>query len=135
MKTCIIMVLLLAMGCEKLEEVELPNRSYMVNKTFSDDGTIVYEEIWLPEQREGFFTDAGFANGSGRAYSAFALVGDTILILYRNNEHGRNFRPMEKVYEVRSIDQNKLEICFDMPFFKDVTSTFKYNPTFYYPVD
>lgn len=122
------------MGCDKLEEVELTNRTYLVNKTFSDDGTVLYEQIWLPEQREGFFTDAGFANGSGKAYSAFALVGDTILVLYRNNEH-RNFRLMETVYEVRSVAENKLEICFDTPFFKDVTSTFKYNPTFYYPVD
>jgi len=122
------------MGCEKLEEVELTNRTYLVNKTFSDDGTVLYEQIWLPEQREGFFTDAGFANGSGKAYSAFALVGDTILVLYRNNEH-RNFRLMETVYEVRSVAENKLEICFDTPFFKDVTSTFKYNPTFNYPVD
>lgn len=134
MRRCILLVLLLTMGCDKLEEVELTNRTYLVNKTFSDDGTVLYEQIWLPEQREGFFTDAGFANGSGRAYSAFALVGDTILVLYRNNEH-RNFRLMETVYEVRSLDQNKLEICFDTPFFKDVTSTFKYNPTFYYPVD
>jgi len=122
------------MSCDKLEEVELTNRTYLVNKTFSDDGTVLYEQIWLPEQREGFFTDAGFANGSGKAYSAFALVGDTILVLYRNNEH-RNFRLMETVYEVRSVAENKLEICFDTPFFKDVTSTFKYNPTFYYPVD
>lgn len=134
MRRCILLVLLLTMGCDKLEEVELTNRTYLVNKTFSDDGTVLYEQIWLPEQREGFFTDAGFANGSGKAYSAFALVGDTILVLYRNNEH-RNFRLMETVYEVRSLDQNKLEICFDTPFFKDVTSTFKYNPTFYYPVD
>ena len=134
MRRCILLVLLLTVGCDKLEEVELTNRTYLVNKTFSDDGTVLYEQIWLPEQREGFFTDAGFANGSGKAYSAFALVGDTILVLYRNNEH-RNFRLMETVYEVRSLDQNKLEICFDTPFFKDVTSTFKYNPTFYYPVD
>ena len=134
MRRCILLVFLLTMGCEKLEEVELTNRTYLVNKTFSDDGVVLYEQIWLPEQREGFFTDAGFANGSGKAYSAFALVGDTILVLYRNNEH-RNFRLMETVYEVRSLDQNKLEICFDTPFFKDVTSTFKYNPTFYYPVD
>ena len=134
MRRCILLVFLLTVGCDKLEEVELTNRTYLVNKTFSDDGTVLYEQIWLPEQREGFFTDAGFANGSGRAYSAFALVGDTILVLYRNNEH-RNFRFMETVYEVRSLDQNKLEICFDTPFFKDVTSTFKYNPTFYYPVD
>ena len=134
MRRCILLVLLLTMGCDKLEEVELTNRTYLVNKTISDDGEVLYEQIWLPEQREGFFTDAGFANGSGRAYSAFALVGDTILVLYRNNEH-RNFRLMEMVYEVRSLDQNKLEICFDTPFFKDVTSTFKYNPTFYYPVD
>ena len=134
MRRCIFLVLLLTMGCDKLEEVELTNRTYLVNKTISDDGEVLYEQIWLPEQREGFFTDAGFANGSGKAYSAFALVGDTILVLYRNNEH-RNFRLMEMVYEVRSLDQNKLEICFDTPFFKDVTSTFKYNPTFYYPVD
>ena len=134
MRRCILLVFLLTMGCEKLEEVELTNRTYLVNKTFSDDGEVLYEQIWLPEQREGFFTDAGFANGSGKAYSAFALVGDTILVLYRNNEH-RNFRLMEKVYEVRSVAENKLEICFDTPFFKDVTSTFKYNPTFYYPVD
>ena len=134
MRRCILLVFLLTMGCDKLEEVELTNRTYLVNKTFSDDGTVLYEQIWLPEQREGFFTDAGFANGSGRAYSAFALVGDTILVLYRNNEH-RNFRLMETVYEVRSVAENKLEICFDTPFFKDVTSTFKYNPTFYYPVD
>lgn len=134
MRRCILLVFLLTMSCDKLEEVELTNRTYLVNKTFSDNGTVLYEQIWLPEQREGFFTDAGFANGSGRAYSAFALVGDTILVLYRNNEH-RNFRLMETVYEVRSLDQNKLEICFDTPFFKDVTSTFKYNPTFYYPVD
>ena len=134
MRRCILLVFLLTMGCEKLEEVELTNRTYLVNKTFSDDGTVLYEQIWLPEQREGFFTDAGFANGSGKAYSAFALVGDTILVLYRNNEH-RNFRLMETVYEVRSVAENKLEICFDTPFFKDVTSTFKYNPTFYYPVD
>ena len=134
MRRCILLVFLLTVGCDKLEEVELTNRTYLVNKTFSDDGTVLYEQIWLPEQREGFFTDAGFANGSGKAYSAFALVGDTILVLYRNNEH-RNFRLMETVYEVRSLDQNKLEICFDTPFFKDVTSTFKYNPTFYYPVD
>ena len=134
MRRCILLVLLLTVGCDKLEEVELSNRTYLVNKTFSDDGTVLYEQIWLPEQREGFFTDAGFANGSGKAYSAFALVGDTILVMYRNNEH-RNFRLMETVYEVRSLDQNKLEICFDTPFFKDVTSTFKYNPTFYYPVD
>ena len=134
MRRFILLVLLLTMGCDKLEEVELTNRTYLVNKTISDDGTVLYEQIWLPEQREGFFTDAGFANGSGKAYSAFALVGDTILVLYRNNEH-RNFRLMETVYEVRSLDQNKLEICFDTPFFKDVTSTFKYNPTFYYPVD
>ena len=134
MRRCILLVFLLTMGCDKLEEVELTNRTYLVNKTISDDGTVLYEQIWLPEQREGFFTDAGFANGSGKAYSAFALVGDTILVLYRNNEH-RNFRLMETVYEVRSLDQNKLEICFDTPFFKDVTSTFKYNPTFYYPVD
>ena len=134
MRRCILLVLLLTMGCDKLEEVELTNRTYLVNKTFSDDGTVLYEQIWLPEQREGFFTDAGFANGSGKAYSAFALVGDTILVLYRNNEH-RNFRLMETVYEVRSVAENKLEICFDTPFFKDVTSTFKYNPTFYYPVD
>ena len=134
MRRCILLVFLLTMGCDQLEEVELTNRTYLVNKTFSDDGTVLYEQIWLPEQREGFFTDAGFANGSGKAYSAFALVGDTILVLYRNNEH-RNFRLMETVYEVRSVDQNKLEICFDTPFFKDVTSTFKYNPTFYYPVD
>ena len=134
MRRCILLVFLLTMGCDKLEEVELTNRTYLVNKTFSDDGTVLYEQIWLPEQREGFFTDAGFANGSGKAYSAFALVGDTILVLYRTNEH-RNFRLMETVYEVRSLDQNKLEICFDTPFFKDVTSTFKYNPTFYYPVD
>ena len=134
MRRCILLVFLLTMSCDKLEEVELTNRTYLVHKTFSDDGTVLYEQIWLPEQREGFFTDAGFANGSGKAYSAFALVGDTILVLYRNNEH-RNFRLMETVYEVRSLDQNKLEICFDTPFFKDVTSTFKYNPTFYYPVD
>ena len=134
MRRCILLVFLLTMGCDKLEEVELTNRTYLVNKTISDDGEVLYEQIWLPEQREGFFTDAGFANGSGKAYSAFALVGDTILVLYRNNEH-RNFRLMETVYEVRSLDQNKLEICFDTPFFKDVTSTFKYNPTFYYPVD
>ena len=134
MRRCILLVFLLTMGCDKLEEVELTNRTYLVNKTFSDDGAVLYEQIWLPEQREGFFTDAGFANGSGRAYSAFALVGDTILVLYRNNEH-RNFRLMETVYEVRSVAENKLEICFDTPFFKDVTSTFKYNPTFYYPVD
>ena len=134
MRRCILLVFLLTMSCDKLEEVELTNRTYLVNKTFSDDGTVLYEQIWLPEQREGFFTDAGFANGSGKAYSAFALVGDTILVMYRNNEH-RNFRLMETVYEVRSLDQNKLEICFDTPFFKDVTSTFKYNPTFYYPVD
>ena len=134
MRRCILLVFLLTMGCDKLEEVELTNRTYLVNKTFSDDGTVLYEQIWLPEQREGFFTDAGFANGSGKAYSAFALVGDTILVLYRNNEH-RNFRLMEKVYEVRSVAENKLEICFDTPFFKDVTSTFKHNPTFYYPVD
>jgi hypothetical protein len=134
MRRCILLVFLLTMGCDKLEEVELTNRTYLVNKTFSDDGTVLYEQIWLPEQREGFFTDAGFANGSGKAYSAFALVGDTILVLYRNNEH-RNFRLMETVYEVRSVAENKLEICFDTPFFKDVTSTFKYNPTFYYPVD
>ena len=134
MRRCILLVFLLTMGCEKLEEVELTNRTYLVNKTFSDDGTVLYEQIWLPEQREGFFTDAGFANGSGKAYSAFALVGDTILVLYRNNEH-RNFRLMETVYEVRSVAEDKLEICFDTPFFKDVTSTFKYNPTFYYPVD
>ena len=134
MRRCILLVLLITMGCDKLEEVELTNRTYLVNKTFSDDGTVLYEQIWLPEQREGFFTDAGFANGSGKAYSAFALVGDTILVLYRNNEH-RNFRLMETVYEVRSVAENKLEICFDTPFFKDVTSTFKYNPTFYYPVD
>ena len=134
MRRCILLVFLLAMGCDKLEEVELTNRTYLVNKTFSDDGRVLYEQIWLPEQREGFFTDAGFANGSGKAYSAFALVGDTILVMYRNNEH-RNFRLMETVYEVRSLDQNKLEICFDTPFFKDVTSTFKYNPTFYYLVD
>ena len=134
MRRCIFLVFLLTMGCDKLEEVELTNRTYLVNKTFSDDGTVLYEQIWLPEQREGFFTDAGFANGSGKAYSAFALVGDTILVLYRNNEH-RNFRLMETVYEVRSVAENKLEICFDTPFFKDVTSTFKYNPTFYYPVD
>ena len=134
MRRCILLVFLLTMGCDKLEEVELTNRTYLVNKTISDDGTVLYEQIWLPEQREGFFTDAGFANGSGKAYSAFALVGDTILVLYRNNEH-RNFRLMETVYEVRSVAENKLEICFDTPFFKDVTSTFKYNPTFYYPVD
>ena len=134
MRRCILLVFLLTMGCDKLEEVELTNRTYLVNKTFSDDGRVLYEQIWLPEQREGFFTDAGFANGSGKAYSAFALVGDTILVMYRNNEH-RNFRLMETVYEVRSLDQNKLEICFDTPFFKDVTSTFKYNPTFYYLVD
>ena len=134
MRRCILLVFLLTMGCDKLEEVELTNRTYLVNKTFSDDGTVLYEQIWLPEQREGFFTDAGFANGSGKAYSAFALVGDTILVLYRNNEH-RNFRLMETVYEVRSVAEDKLEICFDTPFFKDVTSTFKYNPTFYYPVD
>ena len=134
MRRRILLVLLLTIGCDKLEEVELTNRAYLVNKTFSDDGTVLYEQIWLPEQREGFFTDAGFANGSGKAYSAFALVGDTILVLYRNNEH-RNFRLMETVYEVRSVAENKLEICFDTPFFKDVTSTFKYNPTFYYPVD
>ena len=134
MRRCILLVFLLTMGCDKLEEVELTNRTYLVNKTFSDDGTVLYEQIWLPEQREGFFTDAGFANGSGKAYSAFALVGDTILVLYRNNEH-RNFRLMETVYEVRSVAENKLEICFDTPFFKDVTSTFKYNPTFYYLVD
>ena len=134
MRRCILLVFLLTMGCDKLEEVELTNRTYLVNKTFSDDGTVLYEQIWLPEQREGFFTDAGFANGSGKAYSAFALVADTILVLYRNNEH-RNFRLMETVYEVRSVAENKLEICFDTPFFKDVTSTFKYNPTFYYPVD
>lgn len=134
MRRCILLVFLLTMGCDKLEEVELTNRTYLVNKTFSDDGTVLYEQIWLPEQREGFFTDAGFANGSGKAYSAFALVGDTILVLYRNNEH-RNFRLMETVYEVRSVAENKLEICFDTPFFKDVTSTFKYNHTFYYPVD
>ena len=134
MRKYILLVFLLTMGCDKLEEVELTNRTYLVNKTFSDDGTVLYEQIWLPEQREGFFTDAGFANGSGKAYSAFALVGDTILVLYRNNEH-RNFRLMETVYEVRSVAENKLEICFDTPFFKDVTSTFKYNPTFYYPVD
>ena len=134
MRRCILLVLLLTMGCDKLEEVELTNRTYLVNKTISDDGEVLYEQIWLPEQREGFFTDAGFANGSGKAYSAFALVGDTILVLYRNNEH-RNFRLMETVYEVRSVAENKLEICFDTPFFKDVTSTFKYNPTFYYPVD
>ena len=134
MRICILLVFLLTMGCDKLEEVELTNRTYLVNKTFSDDGTVLYEQIWLPEQREGFFTDAGFANGSGKAFSAFALVGDTILVLYRNNEH-RNFRLMETVYEVRSVAENKLEICFDTPFFKDVTSTFKYNPTFYYPVD
>ena len=134
MRRYILLVFLLTMGCDKLEEVELTNRTYLVNKTFSDDGTVLYEQIWLPEQREGFFTDAGFANGSGKAYSAFALVGDTILVLYRNNEH-RNFRLMETVYEVRSVAENKLEICFDTPFFKDVTSTFKYNPTFYYPVD
>ena len=134
MRRCILLVFLLTMGCDKLEEVELTNRTYLVNKTFSDDGTVLYEQIWLPEQREGFFTDAGFANGSGKAYSAFALVGDTILVMYRNNEH-RNFRLMETVYEVRSVAENKLEICFDTPFFKDVTSTFKYNPTFYYPVD
>ena len=134
MRRCILLVFLLTMSCDKLEEVELTNRTYLVNKTFSDDGTVLYEQIWLPEQREGFFTDAGFANGSGKAYSAFALVGDTILVLYRNNEH-RNFRLMETVYEVRSVAENKLEICFDTPFFKDVTSTFKYNPTFYYPVD
>ena len=134
MRRCILLVFLLTMGCDKLEEVELTNRTYLVNKTFSDDGTVLYEQIWLPEQREGFFTDAGFANGSGKAYSAFALVGDTILVLYRNNEH-RNFRLMETVYEVRSVAENKLEICFDTPFFKDVTSTFKYNPTFYYTVD
>ena len=134
MRRCILLVFLLTMGCDKLEEVELTNRTYLVNKTFSDDGTVLYEQIWLPEQREGFYTDAGFANGSGKAYSAFALVGDTILVLYRNNEH-RNFRLMETVYEVRSVAENKLEICFDTPFFKDVTSTFKYNPTFYYPVD
>ena len=134
MRRCILLVFLLTMGCDKLEEVELTNRTYLVNKTISDDGTVLYEQIWLPEQREGFFTDAGFANGSGKAYSAFALVGDTILVLYRNNEH-RNFRLMEKVYEVRSVAENKLEICFDTPFFKDVTSTFKHNPTFYYPVD
>ena len=134
MKRCILLVFLLTMGCDKLEEVELTNRTYLVNKTFSDDGVVLYEQIWLPEQREGFFTDAGFANGSGKAYSAFALVGDTILVLYRNNEH-RNFRLMETVYEVRSVAENKLEICFDTPFFKDVTSTFKYNPTFFYPVD
>ena len=134
MRRFILLVFLLTMGCDKLEEVELTNRTYLVNKTFSDDGTVLYEQIWLPEQREGFFTDAGFANGSGKAYSAFALVGDTILVLYRNNEH-RNFRLMETVYEVRSVAENKLEICFDTPFFKDVTSTFKYNPTFYYPVD
>lgn len=135
MRTYIFFFLLLTIGCDKLEVVELINRPYLVNKTYSDDGSILYEEIWLPEQKEGFFTDAGFANGSGRAYSAFALVGDTILVMYRNNEQGRNFRPMEVVYEVRSLDQNKLEICFDTPFFKDVTSTFKYNPTFFYPVD
>ena len=134
MRRCILLVFLLTMGCDKLEEVELTNRTYLVNKTFSDDGTVLYEQIWLPEQQEGFFTDAGFANGSGKAYSAFALVGDTILVLYRNNEH-RNFRLMETVYEVRSVAENKLEICFDTPFFKDVTSTFKHNPTFYYPVD
>ena len=134
MRRYILLVFLLTMGCDKLEEVELTNRTYLVNKTFSDDGTVLYEQIWLPEQREGFFTDAGFANGSGKAYSAFALVGDTILVLYRNNEH-RNFRLMETVYEVRSVAENKLEICFDTPYFKDVTSTFKYNPTFYYPVD
>ena len=134
MRRCILLVFLLTMGCDKPEGVELTNRTYLVNKTFSDDGRVLYEQIWLPEQREGFFTDAGFANGSGKAYSAFALVGDTILVLYRNNEH-RNFRLMEKVYEVRSVAENKLEICFDTPFFKDVTSTFKYNPTFYYPVD
>ena len=134
MRRCILLVFLLTMSCDKLEEVELTNRTYLVNKTFSDDGTVLYEQIWLPEQREGFFTDAGFANGSGKAYSAFALVGDTILVLYRNNEH-RNFRLMETVYEVRSVAENKLEICFDTPFFKDVTSTFKYNPTFYYLVD
>ena len=134
MKKCIVLLLLLIMACDKPEGVELMNRTYLVNKTISDDGAVLYEQIWLPEQREGFFTDAGFANGSGKAYSAFALVGDTILVLYRNNEH-RNFRLMETVYEVKSVDQNKLEICFDTPFFKDVTSTFKYNPTFYYPVD
>ena len=134
MRTCIFFILLLTLGCDKLEEVELTNRTYLVNKSISDDGTILFEKIWLPEQREGFFTDAGFANGSGKAYSAFALVEDTILVLYRNNEQ-RNFRLMEKVYEVRSVDENKLEICFDTPFFKDVTAIFKYNPTFYYPVD
>ena len=133
MRRCILLVFLLTMGCEKLES-RANEPTYLVNKTFSDDGVVLYEQIWLPEQREGFFTDAGFANGSGKAYSAFALVGDTILVLYRNNEH-RNFRLMEKVYEVRSVAENKLEICFDTPFFKDVTSTFKYNPTFYYPVD
>ena len=134
MRTCIFFILLLTLCCDKLEEVELTNRTYLVNKSISDDGTILYEKIWLPEQREGFFTDAGFANGSGKAYSAFALVEDTILVLYRNNEQ-RNFRLMETVYEVRSVDENKLEICFDTPFFKDVTAIFKYNPTFYYPVD
>ena len=134
MKKCIVLLLLLIMACDKPEGVELMNRTYLVNKTISDDGAVLYEQIWLPEQREDFFTDVGFANGSGKAYSAFALVGDTILVLYRNNEH-RNFRLMETVYEVKSVDQNKLEICFDTPFFKDVTSTFKYNPTFYYPLD
>ena len=31
---------------------------------YADDGSLLYEKIWLPEQRQGFFTDAGFANGS-----------------------------------------------------------------------
>lgn len=135
MRTGLLFLLFLTFGCEKQEIVELTSRSYLVNKMYADDGSLLYEKIWLPEQRQGFFTDAGFANGSGKAYSAFASVSDTIMVMYRNNEHGRYFRPMERVYEVNSIDENTLEICFDIPYFNDVTARFKYNRRFHYPMD
>ena len=129
------MVALLAIGCETPELVEIDTKAYYVNSSIADDGTLMYEEIWLPEQRTGFFTDAGHANGSGKAYSAFAHVGDTITVMFRNNEHGRYFQPMINVSEVMDVDGDNLEIRFSTRCFKDVTATFKYNATFSYQID
>lgn len=136
MRAIIFLAALLAIGCNKPEIVENETIPYFVTKEVQDDGTIVYQELWLPEQHEGFFTDNGFANGSGKAYSAFALAeGDTIRVMYRHNVHGRGFHAVNAVYDVKDVGNGRLEIWFDTPCFKNVTATFKYNRTFYYQID
>ena len=135
MRAIIFIAALLAIGCNKPEIVENETIPYFVTKEVLDDGTVVYQELWLPRKRMGFFTDGGFANGSGKAYSAFAHVGDTIKVMYRHNVHGRGFHDVDVVYDVVSLDNEMMEIRFDVPCFKNVTARFKYNPSFFYNLE